>query len=69
VADVSPGIEVDRILFGSLALRLAAEWPWRLVVPPVARSLPSRISTVEVLGAAGLYSWTTALGAVGLAPA
>ncbi len=46
--DIAPDLSVDQSLVASFLPRLVAEWPWRALVSPVSRALPSRISSVDL---------------------
>ncbi len=48
LADVMPGFRLDGALIASFLPRLAAEWPWRALLPPDSRDLPSRISNADL---------------------
>lgn len=55
--DIAPDLSIDRALVGSFLPRLVAEWPWRAVLSPGSRLLPSRISNADLAHVALAVPW------------
>jgi ubiquinone biosynthesis protein len=64
LSDIAPDLCLDHALAGSFIPRLVAELPWRVVLLPESRLLPSRIANADLARLALAVPWLTLLGAV-----
>jgi ubiquinone biosynthesis protein len=64
LADMAPGFRLDDALLASFLPRLAAEWPWRALLAPEDRVLPTRISNADLARLALTLPWLAALALV-----
>jgi hypothetical protein len=65
LADITPDFRVDDALLASFLPRLVAELPWRALLPPEGRTLPTRVSNVDLARLALALPWLAALALVG----
>ncbi|MGO9466272.1 MAG: hypothetical protein ACLQVF_19200, partial [Isosphaeraceae bacterium] len=64
LSDVAPGFSLDSALIASFLPRLVAEWPWRAVLAPESRVLPTRIANADLARLAVALPWLPLLGAL-----
>jgi ubiquinone biosynthesis protein len=65
LADITPDFRVDDALVASFLPRLVAELPWRALLPPEGRILPTRVSNADLARMALAFPWLAALALVG----
>jgi hypothetical protein len=64
LADVAPDVGLDRALLAAFLPRLAAESPWRVLLPPGSRALPTRFSNADLVRVAAALPWLATLAAL-----
>jgi ubiquinone biosynthesis protein len=64
LSDIAPDFCLDRALIASFLPRLVAEWPWRAVLAPESRLLPTRIANADLARLALALPWLPLLGAL-----
>ncbi len=62
LSDVAPDFSLDRALIASFLPRLVAEWPWRAVLAPESRLLPTRITNADLARLAVALPWLPLFG-------
>jgi ubiquinone biosynthesis protein len=65
LADITPDFRVDDALLASFLPRLVAELPWRALLPPEGRTLPTRVSNADLARLALALPWLAALALIG----
>jgi ubiquinone biosynthesis protein len=64
LADITPDFRVDDALLASFLPRLVAELPWRALLPPEGRILPTRMSNADLTRLVLALPWLAALAMV-----
>jgi ubiquinone biosynthesis protein len=62
--DIAPDVSLDRALLAAFLPRLIAEWPWRALLSPTSRLLPTRISNADLAQVVLALPWLPLLGAL-----